>query len=303
MTGPAPSAAALPERLGEAIDYLEAKLSGRASLDEAARRAGFSRWHFMRVFQAAIGLPVAEYVRRRRLSRAAEALAAGRPVLEAALDWGYESQAAFTRAFARAFRVTPAAYARRARAGEAALELLLRAEPRLPFAFGPPPPPRYEERPGFRAVGVGTRAPTRRFQSFTDIPTFWVDWLQHQRWSTIAGAVPGGPTYGLVRGSAAGEVEYVIALEVAPRTPAPRGYRAVDVKPARYAVFSATGEPTRTVQTLALGAFGLWLPGSGARRCHGAWELETYREEPGLPPGALRCEVWVPLLLDPLDRR
>jgi AraC family transcriptional regulator len=296
---PAATAPDLPERLGEALDYLEARLQGRASLDEAARRAGFSRWHFMRLFQAAIGLPVAEYVRRRRLSRAAEALAAGRPVLEAAIDWGYESQAAFTRAFSRAFGVTPAAWARRARLvqpGEPGLELLLRAEPRLPFEAGPPPAPRFVDRAGFRAVGAGTRASTRRFQSFTDIPAFWDDWLLHRRWNGIPGAIPGTPTYGLVRGSAAGEVEYVIALEVSPGTPAPRGYRAVEVQPARYAVFSAVGPATRTIQALALGAFGYWLPASSARRCHGAWELEAYHEEPGLPPGHLRCEVWVPLL-------
>jgi AraC family transcriptional regulator len=285
----------LPERLGAAIDYLEARLSADVDLGQAARRAGFSRWHFMRVFQVVVGLPPAEYVRRRRLSRAAEALAAGRPVLATAIDWAYESQAAFTRAFSRAFGVTPAAFARRARADGVALPVLLRAEPRTPFPFGPPPEPRLEERPAFRAVGLGTRAPTRRFQSFVDIPAFWDDWLQHERWSAIADAVPGGPHYGLIRAYASGEIEYVIAVEVAAGAPAPRGYRAVDVPAGTYAVFTATGQPTRTAQTLALGAFGIWLPASRERQRPGAWEFEAYHQDPGLPPGVLRCEVGVPL--------
>jgi AraC family transcriptional regulator len=288
----------LPARLGEAIDYLEARLEGRASLDEAARRAGFSRWHFMRVFQLAIGLPVAEYVRRRRLSRAAEDLAAGRLVLEVALHWGYETQPAFTRAFSRAFGVTPGAYGRRARRGEgaAALPLTLRAEPRLPFAMRAPPPPRFERRPAFRAVGLGTRAPTRRFQSFVDIPAFWADWVRHQRWRAIGGAPPDAPHVALLREHASGELEYVIALEVAPGTRAPPGYRVVEVPACRYALFAAGGPPTPTIQGLALGGFGLWLPASGERLRHDAWELELYHQVPGLAPGHLRCEVGIPLV-------
>lgn len=53
-------ASSLPKRLGPAVDYLEARLGAEVDLDQAARRAGFSRWHFMRLFQAAAGLPVAE---------------------------------------------------------------------------------------------------------------------------------------------------------------------------------------------------------------------------------------------------
>lgn len=289
------TAADLAERLGEAVDYLEAALGRRPSLDEAARRAGFSRWHFMRLFQAAVGLPVAEYVRRRRLSRAAEALAAGQPVLAAAIDWGYETQAAFTRAFARTFGVTPGAFARRARAGEGAVDLLLRAEPRLPFPIEPPPAPRIERRPALRAVGLGTRAPTRRFQSFVDIPAFWDDWLRHERWRAIRGAVPDAPHLALLREHASGELEYVIALEVTPGSRPPHGYRAVEAPACRYALFTAVGPPTPTVQGLALGGFGLWLPASGERLRRDAWELELYHQAAGLPRGHLRCEVGIPL--------
>src|SRR5512138_1117038 len=123
----------LRDRLGAATDYLETRLGGEIDLGHASRCSGFSRSHFMRLFQAAVGLSVAEYVRRRRLSRAAEELAAGRAVLEVAVEWGYGSQAAFTRAFTRKFGVPPAAYARGVRAGCAPVEVLVPFEPRVPF--------------------------------------------------------------------------------------------------------------------------------------------------------------------------
>jgi len=284
----------LPERLGAAVDYLEARLGSQVDLDQAARRAGFSRWHFMRLFQAASGLPVAEYVRLRRLSRAAAALEAGRPVLEAALDWGYESQAAFTRAFSRAFGVTPAAYARRTRRGEPPLEYLGPFEPRLPFEMGTPPPPARVEKPGFRAVGLGMRVSLRRYQSFRDIPSFWGDWLGHQRWRPID-AAPGSATYGISRLHASGDVEYLIAVEVGDGASVPHGYRAVQVTGGPYAVFSADGPPSRTVQALTLAAYGRWFAESGARRRPGAWDVEAYGEDPALPAGSMHCQVWIPL--------
>jgi AraC family transcriptional regulator len=295
VTGPARATNDLAERLGAAVDYLEAALGDRFDLGRAARQAGFSRWHFMRLFQTAAGMPVAEYVRRRRLSRAAESLAAGQPVVDTALDWGYGSQAAFTRAFSREFGVSPAAYARRSRAGGAPPGLVLPFEPRLPFAAGPPPPPRTVVRPGFRAVGLGIRAPSRRYQSFTDIPAFWDDWRGQERWRAIAGAAEGCATYGLVRVRASGEVEYLIALETTADAPVPRGYQAVRVPGGRYACFAAAGEPSRTVQALTLAVYAHWLPGAGVERRSGAWDLEVYHQDPELAPGLLRCEVWVPL--------
>ncbi len=284
----------LDQRLGAAVDYLEDRLGGRADLDAAARRAGFARWHFMRLFQAAAGLPVAEYVRRRRLARAAEALEAGRPVLEAALDWGYESQAAFTRAFARAFGVTPGAYARRVSRGEPPLELLGPFEPRLPFEMGTPPSPMRVEQAAFRAVGLGMRVSSRRYQTFRDIPAFWSDWFGHERWRPIA-AAPGCSTYGICRGYASGEVEYLIAVEVAEGAAVPRGYQAVRVAGGPYAVFAANGPASQTVQALTLAAYGRWFPASGARRRPGAWDVEAYLQDPALPPGSMRCEVRIPL--------
>jgi AraC family transcriptional regulator len=74
-----------------------------------AEVAGFSLFHFHRIFRGMMGESLAEFVRRIRLERAAWRLARGGVVTEIAFDSGYESHEAFTRAFRAAFGVTPSA--------------------------------------------------------------------------------------------------------------------------------------------------------------------------------------------------
>ena len=94
----------------KALWFIESHLADALTLDEIAGVAGISRFHMVRAFAAATGLSVMRYVRARRLSEAARALAAGAPdILTLALDADYGSHEAFTRAFRDHFGVTPEA--------------------------------------------------------------------------------------------------------------------------------------------------------------------------------------------------
>src|SRR5713226_4194132 len=94
----------------KALWYIESHLAEPLTLDEIAAVGGVSRFHIVRAFAAATGFPVMRYVRARRLSEAARALANGAPdILSLALDADYGSHEAFTRAFRGHFGVTPEA--------------------------------------------------------------------------------------------------------------------------------------------------------------------------------------------------
>ncbi len=88
---------------------IEACLAEPLSLADIAAASGLSAFHFSRLFTALHGESVMAYVRRRRLARAARRLTedAEVPLVELALDSGFESQQAFTRAFTRQFGVSP----------------------------------------------------------------------------------------------------------------------------------------------------------------------------------------------------
>src|SRR5262245_39691809 len=100
-------------RFLRAVDYIEEHLREPVALADAAARAELSPPHFSRLFRALTGETFGSYLRRRRLTLAAERLAApGRapPLVELAFECGYDSQEAFTRAFKRVFSMTPGAY-------------------------------------------------------------------------------------------------------------------------------------------------------------------------------------------------
>src|SRR5438045_4114346 len=92
----------------KALWFIESHLADELTLDEIAAIGGISRFHMVRAFAAATGLSVMRYVRARRLTEAARALANGAPdILGLALDADYGSHEAFTRPFRDHFGVTP----------------------------------------------------------------------------------------------------------------------------------------------------------------------------------------------------
>ena len=91
--------------------YIEEHLGRDLPLDELAKVAHLSSYHFHRIFRATVGEGVAEYVRRIKLERAAIAIkAADDSVTNIAFDAGYGSLEAFTRAFRRQFGVSPSEF-------------------------------------------------------------------------------------------------------------------------------------------------------------------------------------------------
>jgi len=93
------------QRLHRVVDYINAHLDEEISLENLAAHAAFSPYHFHRLFTALMGEPVAAFVRRLRLEKAASFLLAdpGRSITEIALSCGFGSSAVFARAFREHF--------------------------------------------------------------------------------------------------------------------------------------------------------------------------------------------------------
>lgn len=96
------------DRLNQAMEHIESHLDRQVDVAVLARIAVTSEYHFRRMFSALAGLPLSEYVRRRRLTLAgAEVLAGERTLLDIATRYGYGSGEAFARAFRAMHGVGP----------------------------------------------------------------------------------------------------------------------------------------------------------------------------------------------------
>ncbi len=90
------------------IAHIHQHLDEPLQLEELARIACFSPFHLHRIFTAFMGIPMAEYVRRLRLARAARQLVEeGCSITQTALQAGYDSPASFSKAFRQAFHCSP----------------------------------------------------------------------------------------------------------------------------------------------------------------------------------------------------
>src|ERR1035437_5332848 len=101
------------ERILRVLTHIQEHLDEALDMEELARVACFSSFHFHRIFAAMTGETIADHVRRLRLERAAMELRSGaKQVIQVALDAGYEAHEAFTRAFKAAYGVSPMEFRR-----------------------------------------------------------------------------------------------------------------------------------------------------------------------------------------------
>jgi len=98
----------LVQTVRQAISYIEDNLCNDLKQEDVAKHVHVSMFHFHRMFKALTDITPNEYIKKRKLSKAAEDLSTSNTtVLEIALRYGYESQSGFEKAFYRFHQVTP----------------------------------------------------------------------------------------------------------------------------------------------------------------------------------------------------
>lgn len=96
--------------VAKAREVLTERLAERVSLDELASSAGLSRFHLLRVFREATGLPPHAFQSQLRVEAAKRLLAAGEPIVRVATQVGFADQSHFTRVFREFTGATPSQY-------------------------------------------------------------------------------------------------------------------------------------------------------------------------------------------------
>lgn len=286
------------ERLNQAMEHIEDRLDQPIEAADLARIAVTSEYHLRRMFSALAGMPLSEYVRRRRLTVAgAEVLAGERTLLEIAVRYGYGSGEAFARAFRALHGVGPAE-ARRTGAA-------LRSQPRMSFRLvvegSTSMRYRVVEKEEFRVVGRGTRVPLVHEGMNPAIADFIRGIGQEtlRRIESLSDQEPRGVVSvsdNLDDSRAEGtELDYFHGAVT--RAAVPDDMEELTVGPGTWAVFENSGPFPQALQYLWRDVFTQWFPSNPYRSRPGPEILRTR-----LSPDAARAdaELWIPVERIPL---
>lgn len=95
------------EIVNQSLRYIEERLEQQVTLEEVAVNAGYSEFHFSRIFKSIMGMTVMEYVTNRKLIKASEEILQGKKIIEVAMEYGWQSHSGFTKAFKKQFGFYP----------------------------------------------------------------------------------------------------------------------------------------------------------------------------------------------------
>lgn len=273
------------DRLNAAMACIEEHLTEETDLNRLGRVACCSAYHFQRMFACMAGITLSEYIRRRRMSLAAEELRGGMKVVDAALKYGYDSPTAFNRAFQSVHGVAPSA------ARSAGVQL--KSYPPLRFSMqvrgAQPLEYRIEAREAFRVAGVSAPLKREIEENFEAVPALWQRAAAENLIPRLAGMMNAAPM-GLLGVSACGDEEdwrYFIAVST---TLPAEDLESYTVPAATWAIFPGAGT-NRSIQELERRVVTEWLPSSGYEYANGP-DVEVYLNP---DPNDARFEVWIPV--------
>ncbi|GLZ30236.1 AraC family transcriptional regulator [Lentzea sp. NBRC 105346] len=279
------------DRLNQAMDHIERHLDAEIDVAELARIAVTSEYHFRRMFSALAGMPLSEYIRRRRLTVAGAAVLAGQEtLLDIAVRFGYGSGEAFARAFKAVHGVGPG----EARQTGAAL----RSQPRMSFRLivegNSSMRYRIVEKDQFNLVGRKARVPLVHEGMNPAIVEFvrgiGKDTLQ--RLEQLSDQEPRGivnVSDNIADGRAEGtELDYFHG--VVTNHNAPDDMESVTVPAGTWAVFESEGEFPHALQYMWRDVFTEWFPSNPYRTAPGPEILRTTLSADGTRAEA---ELWI----------
>ncbi|MFI5875915.1 helix-turn-helix domain-containing protein [Streptomyces sp. NPDC051445] len=281
------------ERLNQAMDDIEGHLDESIDVGALARAAATSEYHLRRMFSALAGMPLSEYIRRRRLTVAgAEVLSGDDSLLEIAVRYGYGSGEAFARAFRAVHGVGPG----EARRTGAALV----SQPRLPFRLTVEGSSsmryRVVDRPDFTVAGLKARVPLVHLGPNQAIIDFvrGIDPRVLERLEKLSDQEPQGivAVCDDLDPSRAEGTELDYYQGVITSAAAPEGTVSLAVPAGTWAVFTTSGPAPRAIQELWRDVYTQWFPSNPYRGRPGPEILRTRLSADGTEAEA---ELWLPV--------
>lgn len=275
------------ERLNDAMDYIEKHLTEEIDYEKLGQIACCSSYHFQRMFAYMAGVPLAEYIRRRKMSLAAVDLQSRHmKIIDAAGKYGYSSPTAFNRAFQSVHGIAPSVVKNEGVTVKAfppvRFKITVKGVEEMNY--------RIETKEAFRIVGVSVPLHKDIEKNFAVIPPKWEEISTNGTLQRLIGMMD-TPPMGVLGISTCNDTEpwrYYIAVSTSQEK---NDLEEYIVPAATWAVFPGEGT-NQSIQELERRIVTEWLPTSGYEYGD-APDVEVYLNP---DPQNAQYEVWIPVV-------
>ena len=275
------------ERLNEAITYIEEHLTEEIDYERLGKIACCSSYHFQRMFTYMAGVPLSEYIRRRKMSLAAVDLqSTGIKIIDVAGKYGYNSPTAFNRAFQSVHGIAPSAVKNEGVSVKSfppvSFKIIVKGVEEMNY--------RIETKAAFRIVGVSVPLEKDIEKNFAVIPRKWQETAINGTLQKLTGLMDTQPM-GVLGVSTCNDTEpwrYYIAVA---SSQTDQDLEEYTVPAATWAIFPGTGT-NQSIQELERRIVTEWLPTSGYEYGN-APDVEVYLNP---DPQNAQYEVWIPVV-------
>ncbi|MFD3447613.1 effector binding domain-containing protein [Microbacteriaceae bacterium 4G12] len=281
------------ESIQKSINYIENHLLEDITIESIAQQANVSAFHFQRTFTILTDISVGAYVRRRRLTLAAQELSKNDcKIIDLAHKYGYDTPEAFAKAFRRQHGVAPS----EARKYVGKLKLYERLIIQVVLKGAEPMKYNVVERDSFQVVGMKREFSVANGENYVGIPKFW-DEVNADGTSERLAKLNNGTIKGLLGVCAPSSAkskqaaDYWIAVDYDGKTP--EGMESFHIPASKWVVFEVRGAMPDAMQTAWKQIFSEWFPTSGYEHA-GTPDLEVYSEDDPFSPDCY-SEIWIPV--------
>lgn len=275
------------ERLNEAMGYMEEHLADEIDMEKLGKIACCSSYHFQRMFTYMAGVPLSEYIRRRKMSLAAVDLQGkDRKIIDVAAKYGYSSPTAFNRAFQSVHGIAPSAVKNEGVSVKSfppiQFKITVKGVEEMNY--------RIETKDAFRITGVSVPLNKDIEKNFAVIPSKWQEIAMDGTLQKLIGMMDTEPM-GVLGVSTCNDTEpwrYYIAVSTKKTGEDLEEYM---VPAATWAIFPGEGT-NQSIQELERRIVMEWLPTSGYEYGN-APDVEVYLNP---DPQNAKYEVWIPVV-------
>lgn len=273
------------------LDYIDAHVEQNPTVADISEVAGYSPFHFNRLFAAHMGIPVMEYMRIRKLQHAAVRVVEGERLLDIALHYGFASHESFTRAFTRLYGASPKRF-RLLHIGRYTLPSPTKHHRKSKGEYTMEPKTALWK----TRTLIGYRFHTQ--PGSAEIPAFWNSVMSDPRWQQLLErAADNALNYGLCIHPVDmpdGKMDYLIAFDYDGHTPLGEGMELFTLESAEYKIFHVMPQESGDISPEAIKRrwseiYSEWFPSSGYGYDGDKPDFEVYDNEGSV-------EIYIPVV-------